>query len=187
MKSVLVLLAPGCEEMEAVISIDVLRRGGLNVVTAGLEDGVFAASRDVKLEADVPLNALEGAKEFDALLLPGGLPGTEALSADLRVGELLRWYASREEAWIAAICAAPVALDTHAVLEGHRFTCYPGAEERIQSGEHVGGALVEDGKLLTSQGPGTAFLFALSLLERLTDAETRRSVAEGLLLPELAA
>lgn len=180
--SACILLAPGCEEMEAVITMDVLRRGGVRVVAAGLAGpGVFEASREVRLAPDVSLDALEGAKDFDVLILPGGLPGTEALRADPRVRDLLMHYANDPDKRVASICAAALVLDAHGLLEGRKFTCYPGVAEKIASGTRLDDRVVEDGNLVTSQGPGTAMAFALTLVERLTDRETRDRVAEGML------
>jgi len=183
--SALILLAPGCEEMEAVITIDVLRRAGVKVVAAGIQGrGVLVASRDVNLVPDVALDDLEDANSFSALILPGGMPGTEALREDLRVRDLLRHYAARKGVIVATICAAALVLDAHDLLEGRRFTCYPSVASDIQGGHYEDAAVVEDGSLITSQGPGTAMAFALTLVERLTDRETRNRVAEGLLYHE---
>ncbi|MDA3873547.1 MAG: DJ-1/PfpI family protein [Kiritimatiellae bacterium] len=181
MKKACVLLAPGCEEMEAVIVLDVLRRGGIETVSAGLVSGVFAASRDVKLEADVPLDKLAEAKEFDLLVLPGGMPGTKALREDPRVRDLLLHYFQTPGKRVGCICAAALVLDAHGFLEGRRFTCYPGVADQIQGGTYVEEQVVEDGNLITSQGPGTAMAFALKLVELLTDTETRRQVADAML------
>ena len=178
----LVLLAPGCEEMEAVILMDVLRRGGIEVVGAGLESGVLTASRGVKIEPDLPLDALETAKDFDLLVLPGGLPGTEALLADVRVRDLVLYYAATPGRLLAAICAAPLVLDAHGLLAGKTFTCFPGLRDRIESKGWSAEPVVEDGELITSQGPGTAMAFALRLVRRLAGEDAEESVAEGLLL-----
>lgn len=183
MKNALILLAPGCEEMEAVILIDTLRRGGVEVCAAGLTSDVLTASRGVRLLPDCSLDELEAPKGFDSLVLPGGLPGTEALREDLRVRDLLRAYAASETQWITAICAAPTVLAAHGLLEGKRYTCYPGLKDRIEQGTWVDEAVVEDGRIITSQGPGTSFACALHLLTRLADMETARSVAAGMLVP----
>ncbi len=180
MKKALVLLAPGCEEMEAVIIIDVLRRAGINVCAAGLEAGVLTASRGVRLLPDVALDDLADAKDYDVIVLPGGMPGTMALRADLRVRDLLLWYQSAGRL-VAAICAAPLVLDAHGLLDGKTYTCYPGADKEIQGGTRRNQAVVEDGNLVTSMGPGTAIDFALTLVRRLAGAEAEKSVAAGLL------
>ncbi len=180
--SALILLAPGCEEMEAVITIDILRRAGVRVTAAGIAGGgELIASREVRLVPDVDLDALEDANSFSALILPGGMPGTEALREDLRVRDLLRHYAAREGVIVATICAAALVLDAYGLLEGKRFTCYPTFAPSISGGTFEDSLVVEDGELVTSQGPGTAMAFALTLVERLTDQATRDQVAAGLL------
>jgi 4-methyl-5(b-hydroxyethyl)-thiazole monophosphate biosynthesis len=179
----LVLLAEGCEEMEAVIVMDTLRRGGVEVVGAGLAEGPLTASRGVVLLPDTALDALENAKEFDVLILPGGLPGTEALREDLRVRDLLMAYMGNPAKRVAAVCAAPTVLDGLGLLEGKRFTCYPGLKDRCTGGgTWVDAAVVEDETLITSQGPGTSFAFALRILERLSGADAARDVAAGMLI-----
>lgn len=168
--------------MEAVIIVDVLRRGGITVCAAGLEPGVLTASRGVKLEPDLPLDDVTAPKDYDILVLPGGLPGTEALRGDPRVRDLLRAYASSPGKRIAAICAAALVLDACGLLEGKSFTCYPSVRDDIPAGTWLDRPVVEDGNLITSQGPGTAFAFALFLVDRLAGPETARTVADGMLL-----
>jgi DJ-1 family protein len=182
MKSALVLLAPGCEEMEAVIVLDVLRRAGVRVVGAGLEAGVLVASRGVRLEPDLPLDAVGDAKDFDALILPGGMGGTRALREDARVRDLVLHYAQAPGKILACICAAALVLDAAQVLEGRTYTCYPGVEKEIRHGERADRAVVVDGRLVTSQGPGTAFAFALKLVAMLRGESVAREVSAGLLL-----
>jgi protein deglycase len=166
---VLVPLATGVEEMEAVILIDVLRRAGWAVRSAGLMAGHVTASRRVVLVPDVALETVSAA-ELDLLVLPGGGPGTEVLMHDERVLALARGLAAAGKP-VAAICAAPRVLDRAGLLAGKRYTCFPGVESRIGSGLHVGGAVVADGLIHTSQGPGTAFAFALHLVEVLDSPE----------------
>jgi 4-methyl-5(b-hydroxyethyl)-thiazole monophosphate biosynthesis len=182
MSRALILLAPGCEELEAVTVIDVLRRAGVEVVAAGLKTGILQASRDVKLMPDLPLDECHDAKKFDMLILPGGLPGTEALREDLRVRDLVLHYMTAADKKLAAICAAALVLDRHGLLEGRTFTCYPKFQEDIEAGSWQDQPVVVDGDLITSQGPGTAMAFALTLVEILTDADVRNEVAAGLLV-----
>lgn len=184
MKKALVLLAPGCEEMEAVIVLDVLRRAGIETVAAGLQAGMFEASRGVKLTPDTGLDDLAGAKAFDLLVLPGGMPGTLALREDLRVRDLLLYYFQAPGKLVGAICAAALVLDAHGLLEGRRFTCYPATAREIQGGTRLDDRVVIDGNLITSQGPGTAMAFALALVNQLMGDETRDQVASGMLFEE---
>jgi protein deglycase len=181
MSRVLVPLAEGCEEIEAVIVVDTLRRAGIEVVTAGLRPGPVTASRGVRLlpDADWPARAWE---TFDALVLPGGGPGTQALLADVRVIEAVRRFHDAGR-WVAAICAAPQVLQKAGVLAGKRMTCYPGVAAATPRETRVDEPVVQDGHVITSQGPGTGFAFALALVRLLAGAEKARDVGRALLVP----
>lgn len=185
-KTALILLAEGCEEMEVVILVDVLRRGGMRVTMAGLEPGEVVASRGVRLLPDMPLDAVTDAKSYDLLLLPGGMPGTERLREDVRVRDLVIAQLADPEKCLGAICAAPLVLDACGVLEGRRFTCYPAVAAQIEHGTRVDAPVVQDGQLLTSQGPGTAMAFGVTLLQVLLGADAARDVAAGLLFDPLS-
>lgn len=180
---VLVPLADGCEEIEAVTLIDILRRGGIEVVAAGLDGNVVTASRGVKLQPDTDLDsALE--QDFDMVVLPGGAGGADRLEADPRVGELLRKMANSGK-FTAAICAAPKVLARAGLLDGRRATSYPGFLDRnpAKDMQYVDAAVVEDGRIFTSRGPGTAMDFALKLLEVLAGVERRDEVERALQRP----
>ena len=181
MKRVLVPLAEGCEEIEAVVVIDVLRRAGIEVVTAALRDGPVTASRGVRLLPDAPWPE-HAWEQFDALVLPGGGPGTRALISDVRVVEAVRAF-HRSGRLLAAICAAPQVLQRGGVLAGKRVTCYPGVEAALPDSIHADAPVVEDGGVITGRGPGASFAFALALVQRLAGPEKAREVAEGLVLP----
>ena len=125
MAKVLVPLADGCEELEAVTIIDLLRRAGIEVVTAGLKPGIVLASRGVRLVPDLTLDvALQ--EDYDMVVLPGGMPGASHLKADARIIELLKKMAAAQK-FTAAICAAPMVLAEAGILDGKRATCYPGS------------------------------------------------------------
>ncbi|MBK1647493.1 DJ-1 family glyoxalase III [Rhabdochromatium marinum] len=180
---VLVPLAPGCEELEAVTIIDLLRRADIEVVTAGLEEGPVRASRGVVLIPDTALDAVLE-QTFDLIVLPGGLPGADHLQQDARLLGLLRRQAESGRR-VGAICAAPKVLASAGLLDGHQATCYPGAVNppdypRVQ---FTAMPVVMDGQVATSRGPGTAMDFALELIAWLTDAETRDKVAAALVRP----
>lgn len=178
MKKALVLFAEGSEELEAVTLINILRRGGVEVTVAGLHDGPLRGSRGTVLLPDTSLDRVH-AGDFDLIVLPGGQPGTNHLRADPRVAGLLQKMHARDR-YVAAICAAPSVLADAGLLDGRRATCYPGSLDGFPAVRHQTAAVVEDGKLITSRGPGTAMDFALTLLERLTDKAKRDTVEAAL-------
>jgi len=181
MASVLVPLAQGCEELEAVTVIDLLRRAGIHVVTAGLDAQPVRASRGVVLVPDVMLEeALRS--DYDMVVLPGGLPGADHLGDDARIISLLQEMAAAGK-YTAAICAAPRVLARAGLLDGKRATSYPGAldSSAIPGLEYSEDAVIIDGNVVTSRGPGTAMDFALHLIELLEGKSERDTVETGLL------
>ena len=183
MARVLVPLAEGCEELEAVTVIDLLRRAGVEVVTAGLEPGPVRCSRGVVLVPDTTLDEAMGA-DYDMVVLPGGGPGTERLDADPRVREVLRRHAERGR-WTAAICAAPKVLAHAGLLDGRRATSYPGCLDpaSVPGLRYEEAPVVRDGRVVTSRGPGTAMDFALELIELLEGRAKREEVEAALQRP----
>lgn len=183
MARVLIPLAEGCEELEAVTLIDLLRRAGIEVVTAGLAQGPVKASRGTVLLPDVRLDEVLD-QPFDMLVLPGGLPGADHLDRDPRIHQLLQRLTEQDK-YTAAICAAPKVLASAGLLKGRRATCYPGAVDSAALGDTnlLDEAVVVDGRLITSRGPGTAMDFALALIEQLLGSEKRQQVEAPLLRP----
>lgn len=180
MASVLVPLAQGCEELEAVTVIDLLRRAGIKVITASLDDQTIVASRGVRLLADCALDTVMD-EAFDMLILPGGLPGSDHLDQDPRIHRLIQRL-HQEGRYLAAICAAPKVLAHAGVLQDQRATGYPGVLDAAQTpGIQISTAAVEvSGRVITSRGPGTAIDFALQLIETLAGSEARAQVAASL-------
>jgi 4-methyl-5(b-hydroxyethyl)-thiazole monophosphate biosynthesis len=180
MASALVPLAQGCEELEAVTIIDLLRRAGIEVVTAGLDDLPVTASRSVVL---IPDTTLEDAinRAFDMVVLPGGLPGADHLDQDPRIQTLLKKMAANNK-YTAAICTAPKVFASAGLLEGKRATSFPGTLEKLNLTNTTLSAepVIVDGKVITSRGPGTAMDFALTLIECLVGVEKRNEVEAGL-------
>lgn len=178
MSTVLVPLAQGCEELEAVTIIDILRRGGIKVTTAGLDAQPVKASRGTVLVPDSTLDeALK--QEYDMVVLPGGQPGTNNLKADTRIINLVQKM-TQQQKFVSAICAAPSVLASAGVLDGKHATSYPGALQPYPNVKLQELAVAEDGKLITSRGPGTAMDFALTLLEKLAGKATRTQVETDL-------
>ena len=178
MHKVLVLLAQGCEEIEAVTTIDILRRAGIEVTSAGLDDLPVLASRGVVLLPDTTLDLAQH-QEFDMIVLPGGQPGTDNLKADKRLIALLRQMTQRGK-YVAAICAAPSVLAAAGLLDGRKATCYPTCLDDFPKVNLQTAAVVEDGNIITSRGPGTAMDFALALVERLAGKAKRQEVEAAL-------
>ena len=178
MHKVLVMLAQGCEEIEAVTIIDILRRAGVEVTSAGLDDLPVLASRGVVLLPDTTLDLAQH-QEFDMIVLPGGQPGTDNLRADKRLIALLRQMAQQGK-YVAAICAAPSVLATAGLLDGRKATCYPTCLDDFPKVNLQTAAVVEDGNIITSRGPGTAMDFALVLVERLAGKTKRQEVEAAL-------
>ena len=178
MKNVLILLADGSEELEAVTIINILRRGGVTVTAAGLHGGALRGSRGIVLTPDTMLD--EALKhDYDMVVLPGGLPGTDHLKADARVSLLVQQMNSAGKD-VAAICAAPSVLAKAGLLDGKHATCYPTCLDAFPKVILQAGAVVEDGNIITSRGPGTAMDFALTLLERLAGKVKRQEVEAAL-------
>ena len=178
-KCVLVLLAPGFEELEAVAVIDILRRAGFEVVSAGTVPGPISAARGVVIVPDMTLNDV-AERTFDLIVLPGGLEGTENLAKDTRVIELLRKQLESQRA-VGAICAAPTVLDRHGLALGKTVTCHPTCRKAMQNARLSEDRVVRDGLLMTSQGPGTAVEFALRLVELLGGKDKMIEVNIGVL------
>ncbi|MBK5937932.1 DJ-1 family glyoxalase III [Halochromatium roseum] len=183
MPRVLVPLAPGCEELEAVTIIDLLRRAEIEVVSAGLEPGPVTCSRGTVLIPDADLDDV-AEDDFEMVVLPGGQPGATHLDRDTRIHDLLARQAAADR-WTAAICAAPSVLASTGLLDGRSATSFPGAidPERYPEIRLLEQPVVIDGKVITSRGPGTAMDFALQLIELLLDAERRAAVEAKLMRP----
>ncbi|XP_046975794.1 protein dj-1beta-like [Vanessa cardui] len=184
-KTALMILSQGAEEMETVITVDMLRRGGVTVTLAGLDgEAPVLCSRQVTLVPDKSLAAaLAENPQYDAVILPGGLEGSERLSKSDVVGTLLKEH-EKSGKIVAAICAAPTAFVAHGVAKGKRVTSYPTTKDKITSdytyveGERV----VVDGNIVTSRGPGTAYWFGLKLIEMLTGKEKADQVEKGMII-----
>ena len=184
MASVLVPLAEGFEEVEAVSLIDVMRRGGIEVCVAYLGDktatDLVTGANGITIKADNSIyNVI--VDDFDMIVLPGGWGGTHQLAENKKVQNLLKEFKAKDKR-IGAICAAPYALKQAGVL-GKSYTCYPGSKDEVNHpGYRDDLQVVEDGKILTSRGPGTALCFGLEIVKRLVGAESYHAIKEGMLL-----
>jgi 4-methyl-5(b-hydroxyethyl)-thiazole monophosphate biosynthesis len=178
MKRALVPLARGFEETEAIAVVDLLRRAEVEVVVAALEPGPVRSAHGVVIEPDALLADVVD-EPFDAVVLPGGLEGTERLAASQLVGRALRSAASRG-AVTAAVCAAPTVLELHGLLAGRRATCHGSRAADLGSAIFVDRPVVVDGTVVTSRGAGTALLFGLELVAALVGRETADRIAAAI-------
>ncbi|KAF7632800.1 DJ-1_PfpI domain-containing protein [Meloidogyne graminicola] len=181
-KSALIIGSNGSEDIELIVTSDVLRRAGVNVTIAGLQDeNTIICARKAKLHVDVLFKDIIE-KEFDAIVLPGGQPGSDNLAKDHRVGKLLQHHEKAGKI-VAAICAAPIAFVSHGIAKNGTLTSYPSVKEKIaDAGYNYSENKVCVWKnVVTSRGPGTAFDFAIKLAEMLTDEEKAESVKKALL------
>lgn len=180
MKKIVILLAPGFEEMEAVIPADLLVRAGVQVDFAAVsEEKCVKGSRSISLLSTIGMNQLD--LTYDGVIVPGGMPGAVNLNASEETGNYLRTMFNAGKL-VCSICASPaLVLAPLGILKGKKFTCYPGMENEIAP-ENLTGAVfstdkaVRDGNLITSRGPGTASDFACAIIEALTGKENALSV-----------
>lgn len=178
MTRVLVPLAQGCEELEAVTIIDILRRAGIEVVSAGLENGPVTASRGVRLLPDKTLDeALR--QDYDMVALPGGLPGSDHLGDDERITGLLRTM-NESGRFVGAVCAAPKVLARSGLLKGKKATAFPGVLQAEKHPDITGDAVTRDGTVITSRSVGTVMDFALAIIEALQGREKRNQIEASL-------
>ena len=178
MPRALVPLAEGFEEIEAVTIIDVLRRGGIEVVTAGLETAIVEGSHKITLISDRLLAHVDPST-FDLIVLPGG-PGTYKLLDDPRIAEMLKQHAQAGKL-TAAICAAPLVLSEAGLLVDKKATSFPSVQNKLQVGEYLTVMVVVDGQIVTGQGPGTAMAFALKLVELLMNQKVANKLAADMI------
>lgn len=183
MPSAVLLLSEGAEEMETVISADVMRRGGIDVTIAGVEGTeTVVCSRNVVIKPDLPFSEAVK-KDYDAVVCPGGLKGAEHLAASEAVGKLLKKQEGRNGI-IACICAGPLALKSHGIGKEKKITSHPSVDKQLKE---AGYSYSEDrvvvyGKLITSRGPGTTFEFALAIVEQLAGKEKSDSLVPPMLV-----
>ncbi len=159
---IIVPLAPGCEEIEAITIIDVLRRANLNVVSAGLTDSLITGSHGIAIKPDTLLHKANPV-DYNCIVLPGGMPGSENLKKDDDVIKFIKHIFSKG-GYVAAICAAPMVLGAAQILYGKKATCFPGLEGELIGATLINEPVVVDGTVITAKGPACAIPFALTLV-----------------------
>ncbi|MBU1260289.1 MAG: DJ-1/PfpI family protein [Planctomycetes bacterium] len=180
-KKVLITVADGIEELEAIAIIDCLGRAGAELTIASVQKQQIATARKVKITADCLISDC-AEKTYDLIVLPGGLPGAESFRDSKTLIEMLK---KQREAgrFYAAICASPaIVFAHHGLLAGKKATCYPGMENKLPDASAANQMVVVDGNCITSRGPGTALEFSLKLVELLFGNEKAKQIAEAMLV-----
>lgn len=176
---VLVFLANGFEETEAIAPIDILRRNGQKVVTVGIGEEVITSSHGVTVVPDVTEIDIALNDEIDMIVLPGGMPGTLNLEKSRTVQDAIDYCAANGK-YVCAICAAPSILGRKGLLKGRKATCFPGFEEFLEGAEFTGAPVELDGKFITARGAGVATEFGLKLVEALSGKAASDKIREAM-------
>jgi len=181
MKKVFIFLAEGFEETEAIATMDVMLRGGLDVTSVSVTEKLLVTgAHGIAVNADTLFEKAD-ISSADMLVLPGGMPGASNLNAHSGVKSALKQFAANGKK-VAAICAAPLVLGGLDLLQGKKATAYPGFESTLKGATYVNSPTVKDGNIITGRGPGFTFQFGLAIVEELQGKAKADEVAEGLLL-----
>ena len=177
MKKAVMLFANGYEEVEALMTVDLLKRAGVDIRLVSINDDMtVTGSHGISVTMDTKLSRIQ-LKEEDAIIIPGGMPGTMNLGVYVAVTGALKQM-NRDGKIVAAICAAPSVLGKCGILEGKKATCYPGFEDKLIGAEIVNKAVVTDGNIITSRGLGTSMEFGFELIKKLISEEKAEDVRE---------
>lgn len=178
---VYVFLADGCEEIEALAPVDMLRRGGVEVTTVGVTGKTVVGSHNISVNADITIDEVELAN-IEAVVLPGGMPGTLNLEKSEKVQQVVE-YAYENKLLICAICAAPSILGHKGYLNGKKATCFPGFEDSFDGGIYTGEVVTTCENIITGKGCGAGIYFGLEILKNIKDEETMKKVYDSLQCP----
>ena len=179
-KKVLVPVANGIEEIEAITIIDTLRRADVDVTVASVNELEIKGAHEIKIISDKKINDCQN-EIYDLVVCPGGLPGAEHLRDSEVLIEILNKHKDQDR-YIGAICASPaLVLQSHGLLEGRSSTCYPSFMDLLSQPDKTSKVVV-DGKFVTSQGPGTALEFSIKLVEILVGYEKAEELSKGMLV-----
>jgi len=183
MKKACILLAEGFEEVEAITPIDYLRRAGIEVTVFGMGNQSVRGSHGIVVSADATLADGSAGQVYDAVILPGGMPGAKHLAENKDVVDLIQRHYTAGK-FVAAICAAPAVVLHGAcnLLQGKRFTGYPGTETQVKGGLPIAERVVIDGTLITSKSAGAAGEFAIAIIKALAGEDAATAVAESVFL-----
>lgn len=183
MKRALVLMADGFEEIEAMTVVDILRRAQIEVTICSIYEHVeVIGAHGVRVIADKQLAKVDNIDSYDAVITPGGLPGSTNLRDDERVIEIIRDFFGKQDNWIACICASPIVLARAGIAGKIEGTCYPGCEAEVGFKRYREEPVVSDGNVVTSRGPATSVYFALELVRVLVGENVMQELKQGLML-----
>ncbi|MCL2808480.1 MAG: DJ-1/PfpI family protein [Treponema sp.] len=186
-KKAIVLMADDFEDVEAITPIDYLKRAGIEVTTVSISQNLVVKSRwgEIQLIADTSINELPKKQDigiFDAVIIPGGMPGAANIAASEKAGNLIKNMAAAGKL-ICAICASPVVvLYPLGLIKGKKFTCFSGLEEKAPKGKWQDCRVVTDGNIITSRAAGTSGEFAIAIIEKLLDKEAGEKIAKTVML-----
>lgn len=179
MKKIGVFFANGFEEVEALTVVDLCRRGGIDVKMVAVGESLNVIGRtNIEIKTDILFDETT-ITNYDGLILPGGMPGTNNLMENKGLCEALRDFSNKGRL-VAAICAAPMVLGKMGILRGKRACCYPGMEEYLEGAQIEDGLVSIDGNVITSRGVGTAIAFSLAIIEMLEDKNTAEEVRKSI-------
>lgn len=174
-----VLLANGFEEIEAIAPIDILRRGGVDVIIIGVEEDIIKSARNVAIKTDITIDKIS-ADDIDMVVIPGGVGGVDNIKKSQKAKELINAMSSKKK-YIGAICAGPTALKAFGVVENKKVTSHPSVKIEFDPNLYQEDTVVEDENIITSRGPATAMMFGFRLLEKLTSKEKAKEIAKAML------
>ncbi len=181
MKKAVVFLADGFEEIEALGTVDILRRGGIDVTVAGVTGEIVTGSHNIKVITDMKVENVKPA-DYDAFICPGGMPGAVNLKDNDKVLNLIQ-EGYKNNKLVSAICAAPMVLEKAGVLNNKNFTMYPGMQDNAPSGKYKDNTYVcTDNNVVTGAGPAATFMYALEILSQLQGSQKAEEVKKGMLI-----
>ena len=180
MSKIAIIMADGCEEIEGLTVVDVLRRAGIKIDMLSISDSLTVkGSHGIEFKADY-LMSDKNSSDYDGIVLPGGMPGTTNLETNTLVQNALNKQFN-EGKLVAAICAAPSILGKNGIANGKKVTSYPGFEEAFSRATYVTDSVVTDGNVITSRGMGTAIDFALAIVEYLISADAASELSKSIM------
>lgn len=175
-------LAKGFEEIEAVTTVDILRRAGIEIKTVAVNEGaslVVCGAHNIPFVCDISINDCKAEESLEGVFLPGGMPGTTNLDNSQKIRELITYCADNDK-YLFAICAAPSVFGHMGLLRGKKATCYPGFESELEGAEYTANAFEKDGRIITGKGPGVTIQFALCIVEELKGKDVALELKAGM-------